>query len=532
MVPTMSDVATRAARTGACYSFGLDSGAVPELRALDWYVVRSSEWLLERPNPLPAFSRPDEVYSPVFLPSSYWPLRLPPPEESEGVRFYPIASLETGRMFEAIQLHEAIHQTLVSNGITPTLMRLAAARAYGLLACMLNESPVPPVVWRLFEGYNALIERLFLATAPVHEAVANVLTLSRLVGNNPSAMIVSRGSSATYAKIYEGFFDVCLLLANANNILIERFPSVTGALLLLAEYAISSAVSLDEIRADILSGPGIITDVDAFLGNVGIPYGLKHQHLLYEELASPRYRIADVTERFADALVSVEAAPPPHGWVETEVDQVRYLAANVPALHNWLAESKVRRWLRERLLDAIRQWEQWLGSVGFPLAMLEAWETGVSTLHALRIDSAAEVPRSVVLGEHVDEEYASLLRSLPQERYFAYLGRKDRPACAFGVACRGGDPNMPLHPQTWMLAPFGKTHGGQLERMTGGIVRLVLFEGLRQQLAAGCGVSCPLLRSDGSCCGAMGVLRKVYEVGCRATQEAGWRPPCWIEPTC
>ena len=535
------ELRTRAARTGACFSCVLGNEAAADLRPHDTYLTCHPEWGGEEPNPLPAFCQPDGFYAPIFLPSSYWPLRLPPPEESEGdIRFYPIVARDTALRLEVFHLHEGVHRTLVRYGIVPALMRLAAARSYLSLAAMLGHLNLAPRLWRHFTAQNALIERLFEATVLVHEAMANVFVLRHLSRDNPYAETISLKSIAYYESISgTRLGHLCELLNETINTLSRRFhpaPVQIETELLLAEYAISSAVSLEEIRADVLSGPDLVTDVDQALCDRGIHYNIRRPSQVPVTFDFPRYNVRDATDSFEAVLTAVAGGPPPSEPVRSSLDQLRYLASCLPALQRWLAENAIREWLRVRVMDAIHDCQALVENAGFPLALMACWEERVAPYQALRSgfpkDSFELGARSTVWNTPLPEDELSPFGSVPGDYWLAFRHQDGMPACMFGPACRDADTRFPLYPWAWIAMPEDEAPSRNLQILMTGIRQLIFFEGIRQQFAVGCGVSCPLRGGDGRCCGAAETIRKVYELGCRALRDGGWKPIRWTEPIC
>jgi hypothetical protein len=63
----MSPNPYRGCQIGACFACGLGGGKSHKI-----------EWQSSRANPLPAFPFPNDFYTPILLPGSYYPLsRLP-----------------------------------------------------------------------------------------------------------------------------------------------------------------------------------------------------------------------------------------------------------------------------------------------------------------------------------------------------------------------------------------------------------------------------------------------------------------------
>lgn len=512
----------------------LGCGSVTEAAAqpgANSLIVTDEKWREGPINPLPGFQAPNDLYTSLFLPGPYLPLStFPSPQVSEdGLRYYGLDA-DMNSLLAAFWMHECVHRDLI-RGLVPAFVRLAAARMYVLLVMQAMSTGFRWELWESMLAQSRLIGVIGSLTNGIHEAAANFRTGDIL--NMPDryydlATTTSVNSLRHYAHRYGNHVVVVFeTLVKAVEHLSERFaphPLHPEAFMSIIEYAISSAIRLEDLAADLFRLPQQIAEheLEGEVRRMGSPFGISestHPPLLFTPC---EYTLEDVTWRLFDAAESVVTAEHRTTPCVSVADQLLAVAQMVPLFREWLRATHTRRRLQFEIRDTIDDLQTALQRYGFAVPLRAAWELDVSALVALRHGDG------ILLTGKVSEAVNASLAKIPGDYWLAYAPQEHAPfGFVFGPYCREA-PEGGLEPMRPGVLIVGLEEAGRVALYTAGIV---ILEGLRQQIACGKGVKCPFERADAPCCGASDFVRRVYAIGCDA-QSDGWCPEFWQAPEC
>jgi hypothetical protein len=518
---------------GACLGCGLGFNA-----PLQTNNDQPIAWQSGKPNPLPMFKNPYEFYTPLILPGPYLPVGLIAPYNVEDDLLYnPLSDVDLVDKLIAFVLHECIHETLLL-GIIPTTLRLAAANFYTELAIALSRR-FDSKLWDTLNHLNYAIAVIHNATAAMHEAAAIVENQITTPFNNPYIQALSAESYKNYAKEENYGSDFILYYQTFHSLITllkEQFAPTSlqnNTIIALADYIISSAIDLQDLANDILKLPSPIADTSLrkYIGDMGIPYlqGGKLRTLKncptfqvgfggFTVYGTGR-RLERTMETILRAKFKRKRKMPEHS-----IDQLLYIAELVPELKLWLQSMDARHWLKRRILNAISDCQVYLEQYDVPLPLTEVWQSPLSAFISIKTGFDGKTLWTMSVGNQ-PEGFIARATKIPHEYWIAYCIQDDQPIGAMSSPlCRDG---IPLWPTVDMIYLDAATELCRRLRT------LIIFESLRMQLAAGCGIVCPWFEGiDSSCCGRAGTLWQVYRLGLEAAEKAGWQPKQWIAPEC
>jgi len=500
------------------------------------------KWQSSRPNPLPSFAIPNHFYTPMLLPGVYLPLNMFSELRAtdDGIPFYIMEDPVLAEQVAAFLAHEDVHRNLLV-GIVPTLMRLIASRCYLLLA-LLEIYGFQPLLWRHLESQSNTIDKLFKATAPLHEIVANVRTIIESKGN-PYAINIGKQSLLSYKDVYgTNFTSVFSCFSFIINSLEDWFasPVQTNILLYLAEYMLLGAIDLEEIRDDLFASPPQIPKdfLPNHLAQFGIPYFEKDKKLLKLTplLALSKiytYSVYDTTAKLQEIISGIHDAKiqPTKKPLKTDIEQLLYLAKAIPKFHEWLQCTDILFWLKRRIWDAISETQEMIGGSGFELPLVEAWQLDLfpyisislinkSTNEVTFYDFGTEGKKRNLFEAKMSEHIWSA-------NLISFYLQADKPLGIWYAPACDKVNRTPITPSVFIMSDDSKAYN-----LVGPMHNLAVFESLRIQVAEGNGIDC-LLRHQygGDCCGCAGLIWSIYEAGMKA-KDFGWEPTNWIEPEC
>lgn len=497
-------------------------------------------WQSGRPNPLPIFKNPDEFYTPIILPGPYLPISLITPfhVQEDGLPYQPLSDADLVERLIAFATHESVHIELLL-GIIPTTLRLGATTFYTGLVTLLSRR-FDSHLWQILKHINHAIEVIHNATAAMHEAAAIVENQIMIPFSNPYIQGLSVKSAKNYAKdknFGSDFIWYYTTFHSLITLLKERFaptPLQGKTIIALSDYIISSAIDLQELANDVLKVPTPLVDTALrdFIGYMGIPYlevgnrKLNNCPVIQVEFANgiTVYGTGRRLDRTMEMILSAKFKRK-RKMPESYRDQLLYIAEYVPELKLWLQSIRSRHWLKRRILNAIADHQVYLEQYGVPLPLTEIWQSDLSAFIAIKTGFDGETLWTISVGNR-PEGFIARAAKIPHDYWIAYDIQKDKPlGVIFTPRCT--DDGIPRYPSARMIITNDSI---ELNRC---LMTLIIFESLRLQLAAGCGVVCPWFEGRGSsCCGRASTLWQVYDLGLKAAEKGLWQPKPWNPPEC
>jgi hypothetical protein len=475
---------------GACLGCGLGFNA-PLQTNNDQPVT----WQSGRPNPLPIFKNPDEFYTPIILPGPYLPIGLLAPfNKQDGMPYQPISNEDLVDVLIAFATHESVHIELLL-GIIPTTLRLGAATFYTGLVTLLSRS-FDSHLWQILNYINHAIEVIHNATAAMHEAAAIVQNQITIPFNNPYIQGLSEKSANRYAEDKNYGTDFIKYYATFHSLITElkeRFaptPLKGKTIIALADYIISSAIDLEDLVNDVVKVPKPIaaTALRDYIRYLGIPYlemgnrTLNNCLVTHVEFASgiTVYGTGKRLDRTMEAILSSKFKRK-RKMPESYRDQILYIAEFLPELKLWLQSVSARHWLKRRILNVIADYQLYLEQYGVPLPLTEVWQSDLSAFISINNNGFdGKTLYTTSIGKK-PEDFIDIAAKIPHNYWVAYSIQKDNPlGVIYSPWCTSdGIPQFPsariiCTPDTFELCQR--------------LMTLIIFESLRMQLAAGCGV--------------------------------------------
>lgn len=542
----------RGCQIGACFACGLGVRTrLPSDNGQRGGSTNISEWRRDRPNPLPTFPMPDEFYTPILLPGMYLPLEFVSTRIGEKSPFRTVDDPELARYVAAFLDHENAHRHLLV-GVVPMLMRLISSRCYAQIALLTKR--FRPSRWEVILSQSNNIENLYRAIAPLHEVVANLRNLGART-DNPYALNIGEHSLAKYKKVYgKGFENVLNDFSYIVESLEEWFapsPIQPSTIYALAEFMLVGALDSREMRSDLFTSPPLI------------PKGRLTRHLVqagysYFDLSKqpPKplkwnlftYTVHDITGRLKEIKLGIQKAKLTRSKkpLETDIEQLMYIAKAIPRFHAWLQRMDILHWLKRRILDGISEVQDMIkGNGGFDLPLVEAWQLDNSPYISIIIPNKStnevecfnygvqQEPFAEKMGAQFSEQHRQELRELKEHMMslgalVIYCLQSDRKVGVWYAPSSEKVAGPPITPAVLM---FSQGNDGD-EDLVGHMADLTIFESLRVQIASGEGISCLLRHQHRRCCGRAALIWSIYEAGIKATDELGWQPSLWLEPEC
>jgi hypothetical protein len=523
----------RRCQTGACFACGLGGGN-----------TNTIEWQNGRLNPLPLFKNPYDFYTPLLLPGMYLPLDVLKFEKNKGIEFCKLGELELAQKVAAYLNHEAGHGYLLA-GLVPMVMRLIGSRCYAILAYLIKDG-FKPHRWISLLSLSKNIDELFNAIAPLNEVVANLGNIIKLKDNPQYAYNVEE-SIENYKNIYgKDFTQILDDFRSIIESLEEWFapnPVRYKVIITLAEFILRGIIDETELIDDVITPPPLIPKdrLPSFLAHFGIPHLEASQY----RSTPPRinvdpYNVHNITEGLEEVKSGIQKTKIKRSKkpLETEVDQVLYIAKAIPRFQEWLQCTETFSWFKRRIFDSIAEMQELIRGLGFDLPLVEAWQSNMSPF--IMVSILDKLTDDIKLFNYSrDREHERVMAIMAEQilsnNLFAYYLPSDR---AVGIWYAPACDEVTRAPITPIVVIMIESDAAiDLARL---LHNLTVFESLRLQVAYGNGISCPLRyqyvrqQYDGGCCGRAGLMWSIYEAGmqAKAIKELGWKPTKWDEPEC
>jgi hypothetical protein len=197
-----------------------------------------------------------------------------------------------------------------------------------------------------------------------------------------------------------------------------------------------------------------------------------------------------------------------------------------------MRDGEKNKWVQMRVLDAIAEIENALRRRGFPLPLAGMAYTDFGATMMWKVTRPSGEMMAFPMGSPPASQAKSYLKThaaIPGECWVSF-GPSPGQSLGFVVGARCIESGAgTLSPASPYLLGVGSPNE---ERLLGEMTLQMFIEGLRQQLALGQGVKCAMDPGDGSCCGLGRPLWRTFAIGEEAKAKAGWRPTCWLPPTC
>jgi hypothetical protein len=532
---------------GTAFACGLGVGTqLPSDRTQKDDNTNTLKWPSDWPNPLPAFEKPDEFYTPIMLPGMYLPLDMwVAAQVSNGTNLYEARTPEFIQIIDAFLSHELVHWHLLV-GVVPMLMRLIGSRCYGLLALLaVNRDSFNPHLWATLCSQSNIIKKLYYATAPLHEVVANVPHFFKQKNDpyrNPYEEDLFQQSLARYKKRYGKKFTQ--VQGNFDNIIstlqewFDPYPIQHVVMIILAEYILQGAIDAKEISDDLFT-PLSLTPTE-LLSNLVVNeyFSLDRQGRNPSRFNTYPYTVYDITERLQELASVIQKAKPARSKQspENEHGQLEYIADAISQINEWLQSLPVFSWRRRRIVNGISDMQDFLKRYGFDLPLLEVWQSNFSPCIATVFKNKPtnkenEIPLHV-FGSYREDLIGRIKDRLLDNDLIAFSVQANTPIAMWYTLAHTKD-KQPFLPTVIMMGEGSSEANNLLVPLH----NLIVFESLLEQVSIGDGIFCPLYHlcvlGDG-CCGYAGLLWSIYEAGekAMAVKELGWEPTRWIRPLC
>lgn len=373
---------------------------------------------------------------------------------------------------------------------------------------------------------------------------------------------VASASVSNYQNTYgDQFATLCVQLADIIDALLGRFSPhkiESYALSLIIEYALSSVVHLEDIKADIFADALLITDMDNHLLYNPILYGphlWNEDAIILQPSCYDNYHTEDVNWRIDDLLKCIQIAPRPVPPPRSVNEQILYLYKTVPAFGAWLSRDQLRYELLIRIMERISRAQSLLFEYQLPLPLTYAWDRKVGWFRARRILKSGnqrsfqflyQIPGDMPAAKDQDDEfknhfsYMQRFSTIQDDHWVAFdTPRLSSPvALVFGALSDTSPQPEPVRPYPFFIQKAPQEDWAVNMEKT--LKLMVVFEGICEQMSAGAGLSCPLFSTNSQCCGFSNLLHKIYELGGYARTVSrlkwepliSWNPIRWIEPEC